>query len=201
MPLTYRALKAQKELQEIQPRIQEIRLQFKDDQEKMATELMNVYKNHNVNPFAACLPTLVQLFVFIALYQALRAGMGEVDPGALYPFIGNPGHMSSMFLWLDLSQVSVFLAFLAGVTQYFQARQMVTTRPPKVARSEGALDEDMTASMNKMMVTVLPLMMFAIGATTLPGGLTLYIVVSTALTWAMYAYFARAPKIVHKEGE
>jgi membrane protein insertase Oxa1/YidC/SpoIIIJ len=52
----------------------------------------------------------------------------------------------------------------------------------------------MAASMNRMTVTVLPLMMFAIGATTLPGGLTLYIVVSTALTWAMYAYFGRGTK-------
>lgn len=195
MPLTYRALKAQKELQEIQPRIQEIRATYKDDQEKMATELMAVYKNHNVNPFAACLPTIVQLFVFIALYQALRAGMGEVNSEVLYAFVHNPGHMPSMFLTLDLSKVSIFLAALAGITQYFQARQMVTTRPPKAVRSESAsLDEDMAASMNRMTVTVLPLMMFAIGATTLPGGLTLYIVVSTVLTWATYAYFGRATK-------
>lgn len=195
MPLTYRALKAQKELQEIQPRIQEIRETYKDDQEKMATELMAVYKNHNVNPFAACLPTVAQLFVFIALYQALRAGMGQVNPDILYSFVSNPGHMSSMFVTLDLSKVSVFLAAIAGVAQYVQARQMVTARPPKEVRTGAAsLDEDMAANMNRMTVTVLPIMIFMIAATSLPGGLTLYIIVSTLLTWAMYAYFGRATK-------
>lgn len=192
LPLTYTAMKAQKELQEIQPKIAEIKEKYKDDKETLAKELMGVYKVHNVNPFASCLPTVVQLFVFIALYQVLSAGIHSIDGSILYSFIANPGSMSVFFLGFDLGKVSVVLAAIAAIAQYFQAKQMVTRRPPKdVQATTAALDEDMAATMNKMMLYVLPVMMFALGATQLAGGLTLYIFVSTAYTYLMYMVFLK----------
>lgn len=194
LPMTYKSLKAQKEMQEIQPKIAEIKERLKDDKEALAKELMNVYKVHNVNPFASCLPAIVQMFVFIALYQVLSAGLGEVNANALYGFVHNPGNMSAFFLGIDLRVVSPLLGIVAGVAQYFQAKQMVTSRPPKVAREGAAsLDEDMTAAMNKSMLYALPIMMLVLGATTLPAGLTMYIIVSTLLTYAMYAMFLGRP--------
>lgn len=195
LPMTYKSLKAQKEMQEIQPKIAEIRERMKDDKEGMAKELMGVYKKHNVNPFASCLPAIVQMFVFIALYQVLSAGLGEVNAQNLYSFVHNPGTMSAFFLGMDLRVVSPLLGIIAGVTQYVQAKQMVTQRPPKAAReNSAALDEDMTAAMNKSMLYALPVMMLILGATTLPAGLTMYIIVSTLLTYAMYAVFLGKPK-------
>lgn len=192
LPLTFRSLKAQKELQEIQPKIAEIKQTYKDDKDAMAKELMAVYKNHNVNPFASCLPTIVQLFVFLALYQALSAGISTINGDQLYNFVANPESMGHIFLGIDLGHVSIPLAILAALTQYLQAKQMITSRPPKAAReSTGALDEDMAANMNKMMLTLLPLMMLVIGATTLAGGLTLYIFVSTLFTYVLYGIFLR----------
>lgn len=198
LPLTYKSLKAQKEMQEIQPKIAEIRERLKEDKEAMAKELMQVYKTHNVNPFASCLPAIVQMFVFIALYQVLSAGLGEINTGALYSFVHNPGTMSTIFLGMDLHAVQPLLGIFAGVAQYVQSRQMITKRPPKAVRegAEGsaALDEDMTAAMNKSMLYVLPVMMLVLGATTLPGGLTLYIVMSTVITYTIYAVFLGKPK-------
>ena len=195
LPLTYKSMKAQKELQEIQPKIAEIKEKYKEDKETMAKELMSVYKVHNVNPFASCLPTIVQLFVFIALYKALEAGIHTVDPSILYDFVSNPGSLPPYFLGMDLSKISIPLAVLSAVCQYFQAKQMITRRPPAVARGTGpALDEDMTATMNKMMVYMLPIMMLVLGVTTLVGGVTLYIFVSTAFTYAMYALFLSPKK-------
>lgn len=197
LPLTYKTLKAQKELQEIQPKINEIKEKYKNDKETQAKELMNVYKHHNVNPFASCLPTIIQLFVFIALSQVLYTGVKTIDPAMLYPFIHNPGVMNHSFLFMDLGAVSIPLAILCALMQYVQAKQMVQTRPPKIAREGSAsLDEDMTASMNKMTVTVLPIMMLFMGIFTLPGGTMLYIFVSTFLTWLMYAFFVK-PKPEH----
>lgn len=195
MPLTYKSLKAQKEMQEIQPKIAAIKAEFKDDKERLAKELMGVYKTHNVNPFASCLPTVVQLFVFIALYQVLRAGIGTIDTSILYPFVANPGILSHMFLGIDLSRISIVLAVLSAVAQFVQAKQLMTQRPPKEVRtSPAALDEDMTASMNKTMVYVLPVVMLVIGVTTLPGGLTLYILVSSLMQIALQMTFLRKPK-------
>ncbi len=192
LPLTYKSMKAQKELQEIQPKIAEIKEKYKDDKETLAKELMGVYKVHNVNPFASCLPTVIQLVVFIALYQALAAGIHTVDPSILYSFVQNPGTMSPIFFGIDLSVISIPLGVIAGVAQYFQAKQMVTRRPPKQAQGTTvALDEDMTATMNKMMLYGLPVMMLVLGSTTLVGGVTLYIVISTLYTYAMYAFFLK----------
>ena len=197
LPLTFKSLKAQKELQEIQPKVAEIKETYKEDKERLAKELMAVYKTHNVNPFASCLPTVVQLFVFIALYRALMAGIQTIDGSMLYAFVSNPGSMGHVFLGIDLAVVSIPLAVLAAAAQYLQARQMITRRPPKAVRAQsGALDEDMSATMNKMMLTVLPVMMLVIGATTLAGGLTLYILVSTLFTYALYAVFLHPkPKV------
>ncbi len=192
LPITFRSLKAQKELQEIQPKIAELKETYKDDKETMAKELMAVYKNHNVNPFASCLPTIVQLFVFLALYRALATGIGTINADFLYDVVSNPGTMGHIFLGIDLGQVSIPLAILAALMQYLQAKQMITKRPPKAVReSSVALDEDMTATMNKMMIIFLPLMMLVIGSTTLTGGLTLYIFVSTLFTYVLYSVFLR----------
>lgn len=195
LPLTYKSMKAQKELQEIQPKIAELKEKYKDDKETMAKELMSVYKVHNVNPFASCLPTIVQLFVFIALYKALEAGIHTIDASILYSFVSNPGTLSPYFLGMDLGKISIPLAVLSAGCQYFQAKQMITRRPPATARGTSpAMDEDMTAMMNKMMVYMLPIMMLVLGVTTLVGGVTLYIFVSTVFTYAMYALFLSPKK-------
>lgn len=190
LPLTYKSLKSQKELQEVQPKIKEIREKYKDNQEEMARQLMSVYKDHNVNPFASCLPTIVQLVIFITLYRVLSAGIGTVDPNVLYGFVQNPGAMNHLFVGIDLAKVSIPLALIAGALQYVQAKQMIATRPPKEVRGEAAsLDEDVAASVNKMTLYLLPIMTLGICATTLPAGLTLYIIVSTLLTYLMYHFF------------
>ncbi len=197
LPLMYRSMKAQKELQEIQPKISALKAELKDNKEELAKQLMGVYKTHNVNPFASCLPTIVQLVVLIALYQVLSAGIATVTATTLYSFVHNPETMAHMFLGIDLAHISIPLAIIAAIAQFFQARQLVSRRPPKEARADsGALDEDMAATMNKVTLVMLPLMTLIIGVTTVPGGLTLYILVSTVLTYLMYHFFFGNKKAV-----
>ncbi len=201
-PLTFKSMKAQKEMQEIQPKIAEIRAKYKDNQEQMAKELMAVYKDHKVNPFASCLPLILQLVIFITLYRVLLAGIETVNGDTLYAFVPNPGVMDHMFLGMNLAEISIPLAILSAVMQFFQARQMVSRRPPVAARQgTAALDEDMTASMNKMMLYVLPVMMLVLGVTTLPGGTTLYIFVSTLLTYLLYAVFITPPSPINTDSK
>lgn len=193
-PLTFKSMKVQKEMQEIQPKINEIKVKYKDNQEEMAKKLMAVYKDHKVNPFASCLPTILQLVIFITLYRVLSAGIQTVDAANLYPFVSDPGTMAHIFLGMDLTVISIPLAILSAIMQFIQARQMISRRPPKeVRQSSAAMDEDVTATMNKMMLYVLPVMMFVLGVTTLPGGTSLYIFVSTLLTYILYAIFIKSP--------
>lgn len=197
-PLTFKTLKSQREMQEIQPKVNAIREQYKDDKEKQASELMAVYKNHNVNPFASCLPLIVQLPIFIALFNVLRAGLGAVDAGTLYSFVANPGTINAVFLgFIDLAQVSIPLAILAAIAQYYQVKMTVRQRPvPAVRKASGAMDEDMTATMNRMMLYMMPAMTLIIGTTSLPGGIMLYWLVTTLLTIVLYRIFLKDKKEV-----
>ncbi len=174
-PLMHTSLKSQKALQEIQPKIEELKVQYKGDREGLSKAMMGLYQTEKVNPLSSCLPILVQLPVLIALYQVLFKGFGGDTLTHLYSFIHNPGHINTMFLgFIDLTKPYLFLALLSGIFQYFQTRMLISKQPPKLVRgTEGAKDESMLASMNKTMLYFMPIMTVVIGA-TLPGGLTLY---------------------------
>ncbi|MFH1631897.1 MAG: YidC/Oxa1 family membrane protein insertase [bacterium] len=195
-PLTYKSLKSQRDMQVIQPKIKELREQYKDDKEKMAQELMSVYKDHNVNPLASCLPLLIQLPIFIALFRVLRDGLGEVHTDILYSFVQAPEMINPVsFGIIDLSLISIPLAVLAAIAQYVQVKKTMTQRPMKSLRNqEGAKDEDMMASMNKMMLYFMPAITLMIGSTSLPGGVMLYWLATTVLTVGLYSIFLKVPK-------
>jgi YidC/Oxa1 family membrane protein insertase len=72
VPLTYRQLKSMRALQALQPRIKEIQEKYKNDRQRMQQEMMRFYQENKVNPFAACVPLLAQLPVFLTLFYVLR---------------------------------------------------------------------------------------------------------------------------------
>lgn len=174
-PLTHASLKSQKMLQDLQPKLDALKEEHKDDKEALAKAMMELYKNEKVNPLSSCLPVLVQIPILIALYRVLSDGLHAESLSALYAFVHNPGSINAMFLGvLDLGQKSIPLAVLSGVFQFWQTRMLIARRPPKAVRgSEGSRDEDMLAGMNQSMLYFMPVMTAVIGA-SLPGGLTLY---------------------------
>src|SRR4030042_6470119 len=97
-PLYYQSIKSQKALQDIQPKVDELRKQYKEDQEKLAKELMILYKNEKVNPFSSCLPLLIQLPFLLALYQVFIHGLKSQRMEMLYSFIANPGMINPISL-------------------------------------------------------------------------------------------------------
>jgi YidC/Oxa1 family membrane protein insertase len=83
VPLTVKQIHSMQNLQRYAPQMKEIQKKYKQDKQKQNEELMKFYKENQINPAASCLPMLVQLPVFIALYYALRAFAKE--PAALHP--------------------------------------------------------------------------------------------------------------------
>lgn len=187
-PLTNQSIKAQKSMTEMQPKLAEIKLKFKDNQQALAQETMKLYKEHKVNPLGSCLPILIQLPVFIALYYVLRDGLGTSPRfDLLYSFIQKPETISSISFGLfDLAKSSVVLAVLAAAAQFWQAK-MFTRKPAPAKAGEGAKDENMMAMMNKQMLYFMPLLTLIIGL-QFPAGLTLYWFLSTVFT-AVQQYF------------
>ncbi len=181
-PLTSKSIKSQKAVQDLQPKVDAIKKEYASDQQKQAAALMALYKDNKVNPFASCLPLLIQLPILIALYLVMRDSlMSDKFATELYSFVANPGKLNAIsFGFLDLIKPNIVLAVLAGGAQFFQAKMMLTKQPPKEAGA-GAKDENMMATMNKQMVYFMPIMTVVI-CFGLPSGLALYWFFSTILT-------------------
>ena len=199
-PLTVSQIRQQRALQDMQPKIDEIRLRLKDNKDAQAKELMELYKREKVNPAASCLPLLIQLPIFIGLFRALRDGLASRALNLLYPFVANPGTINKMFLGvMDLSKPNYVLAVLAGAVQFWQSWQIfrkpspAAPPPADVEKTAGAKDESMAAMMNKQMLYVMPVVTVFIGI-SLPGGLTLYWLVMSLLTVGQQALFLRKPQ-------
>ena len=178
-PLSRQSIRSQKALQELQPKMEALKKQYKNDKEKLAKEMMTLYKTEKVNPLSSCLPLLIQLPFLIAVFHVFRTGVDSASLEMLYSFVPNPGSLNPVsFGIINLAQPNLILAVLTGAAQFWQSKMLITKRPPKVP---GAKDEDMMALMNKQMVYFMPIITVVIGA-GLPAGLILYWLVMTILT-------------------
>ncbi|MEZ7893154.1 MAG: membrane protein insertase YidC [Candidatus Wallbacteria bacterium] len=113
-PLTNKQTKSMKEMQKIQPYINDIKAKYSNDAQKMNEEIMKLYKEHGVNPFGGCLPLLLQLPVLFALFTALRSSVELKGEG---------------FLWvpdLSLADPTWILPIAIAVSMHFQQAQMQT---------------------------------------------------------------------------
>lgn len=191
-PLSKKSIKSQKALQDLQPKIDELKKKHKGDQQALSLELMALYKENKVNPFSSCFPLLIQLPFFIAIFRVFRDGFAQNHLDLLYPFIKNPETINAISLgFFNLSEKSIVLAVLAGLAQFWQAKMMTTKKP--AIDVKGSKDESMTAIMNKQMLYVMPAVTVFIGI-TMPAGLTLYWFLTTLFT-------ALQQKIVFKKKE
>lgn len=166
-PFAVQGIKSQKVLQELQPKVQEIQKKFGKDKEKQAKALMELYKNEKVNPLSGCLPLLIQLPIFIALYRLFWNGFQAEQMQHLYSFISNPGVINTSFLGiLDLSQPSVILAILTGILQLVQTKML----SPQMNKEQGS---GFAQIMQKQMLYIFPLFTIVI-LLKFPAALALY---------------------------
>lgn len=171
---SHKALKAQKALQDLQPKIKELQAKYKE-KEAQAKAMMAFYKEHHVNPLSGCLPLLIQLPILFALYRVFFAGLNHKSLEALYPFISTPETLNPIFLgMLNLQDPSRILAILAGVSQFLQGKSMYAQH----ARVGVSSSSDFSNMMSKQMIYMMPLFMVFI-AWKLPAGLALYWVITT----------------------
>lgn len=180
-PLSSKSLKSQKALQTLQPKLDILRKQHKDDKEKLAQETMKLYKDSKVNPLSSCFPLLIQFPFLIAVYRVFRIGLSNGGFDLLYSFVPNPGVVNTVSLgFINLAERSIPLAILAGLAQYVQTRMLSAKKAPKKVK-DGAQDENMMAEVNKSMMYFMPFITVFIGS-SFPGGLTLYWFLTTVLT-------------------
>ncbi len=189
LPLSKQSIKSQKALQDLQPRLDELKKKYAHNREEMGRAMMALYKENKVNPFSSCLPLLIQLPFLIAVFRVFRNGFNETTLNAVYSFIARPEAVNNLaFGFLNLDRPNIFLAVLAGAAQFWQAKMMMTKKAR--VKSPGAKDENVMAIMNKQMLYFMPALTVFIGL-TLPGGLTLYWFITTLLTALQQLYIFR----------
>jgi len=193
-PLTRSSTRSMKRMQEIQPELQALKERYKNDQQKQSQEMMRIYKENKVNPVGGCLPMVVQMPVFFALFQILRKtiDLRQADFMFWISDLSRPDVIFALpfelpFLGGDFS----LLPFLMAVAMWAQTKisQQTTVAP-------GADGGNMMAQQMKMMNTMMPLMMFFIFYRS-PSGLVLYWLVNTILTaaqtWRVHQQPVAAP--------
>ncbi len=179
-PLAARAIKSQKALADLQPKIQEIQSAFKNDKEKQIKEMMALYQKEKINPFSGLLPLLIQLPILIGLFQVFIRGFSPEQMIYLYDFIPNPGQVNLSFLGLlNLTEPNLLLSVLAGACQFFQTKMMM----PKSKKAKQAEErmEQLSRIMQKQMLYFLPVFTVFI-LWRLPSAIGLYWLVTSLFT-------------------
>ncbi len=184
-PLNAKALESQKVMAEIQPRLNEIQKKYKDDKEKQAAEMMNLYKEKKFNPFSGMLFLFIQIPIIWALFYIFKAGVA-IDGSMMYSFISFPAHINPYFLGIDLSAPNIYLAVVTAVAQFFQAKTAI----PPAPKADGNKKDQMTQvseMMGKQMLVFLPVITFFV-LFKLPAALGLYWLITTVFTVVQQHY-------------
>jgi len=129
-PLSYKALRSQKKLIDLQPKLKQLQEKYKHDKAKQTQAVMGFYKEHNVNPFTGCIPFIIQIPVLLGLYRVFLMQLTpETLTPNLYHFIPQPEHINFIFLGvINLAFPSPVLAVLAGFSQYLYSRVMFSQK-------------------------------------------------------------------------
>ena len=212
-PLFVKQIKSQRRMQELAPKIKELQKQHKGDRETMNVEMMKLYKENNANPISGCLPLLLQLPVFFALFTVIRSfstkaidgrfglTVEQLREGAAASVFGAP--ISAQFNSplttlnnLDADQLTVrvvaaIMVVLMGATTFYTQRQMI-------ARS-GTTDPQQLM-VQKLLLYVLPLS-FAVSGAFFPIGVLLYWLTTNVWSMGQQAYvIKRMPPVILTPG-
>jgi YidC/Oxa1 family membrane protein insertase len=123
VPLQYKSYKSMKDMQLVQPKVAALQTKYKDDRERLNKELIKLYRDHKVNPVGGCLPMVLQMPVFVALFNILYM---TIDL-----------RQAPFFLWItDLSAQDPYyvLPIIMGVSMVIQQKIMPTTMDPTQAK-------------------------------------------------------------------
>ena len=198
-PLFVKQIKSQRRMQQIAPMVKELQKKHKGDRESLNKELMALYKENNANPISGCLPLLLQLPVFFALFTVIREfGPGQEPKFGLSSQLLEEGGRAQIFgapisanfrtpaellaeLGADVTTVRIVAAVMVvmmGATTFWTQRQMI-------ARS-GTTDPQQVM-VQKFLLYVLPLS-FAVSGVIFPIGVLLYWVTTNLWSMGQQAY-------------
>ena len=165
LPLTIKSTRSSKAMQELQPKIAELKKKYGKDRQELSARTMELYRQYQVNPMAGCLPVLIQIPIFFGVYSAISSLSKASE-----------GHFADSFLWLgSLGEADPYkiLPFVAAGFQFVQTKMM---RPS----GQGKITDPQQAMMNTMM-NFMPLMVIFFGWSFISGAV---------LYWAIQSVYS-----------
>ncbi len=196
IPLFVKQIKSSRNMQLIQPKVRELQKKYGHDREKLAQETMKLYKDSGTNPFASCLPILLQMPIFLALFrmldQAARKGKahGFMDSTLAGQF-RDAQFLGDIKVSGTLTGGETGVMIVAGIlvvamtaTTFMTQRQLMSKNMPADALSGPY------AQQQKMLLYVLPVV-FAVGGVAFPIGVLVYWTISNLWTMCQQFYVIR----------
>ncbi|MBJ7359711.1 membrane protein insertase YidC [Nocardioides sp.] len=197
IPLFVKQIKSSRNMQLIQPKVKELQKKFGHDRERLAQETMKLYKDSGTNPFASCLPILLQMPIFFTLFSLLNNAANEKPKGILSKddatqfgeaklfgsikisdtFLKADGHVGTIAL-------ALFLVLAMTATTFLTQRQLMSKNMPKDALTGPY------AQQQKLLLYVLPVV-FAVGGIAFPIGVLFYWTTSNLWTMGQQFYVIR----------
>jgi YidC/Oxa1 family membrane protein insertase len=196
--LSNKSFKSMKDMQAVQPELKALQDKYKDNKEKLNKATMELYKEHGVNPLGGCLPLLLQMPVFFALYRVLRSAV-ELRGAGFFGWIHDLSNMDVIYaLPFNIPVVGGFidnsisvLPILMGLSMWAQQKLGGTG----MGMSSGSQPANQMAAMNKIMPFFMTFIFYR-----MPSGLVLYWLVNNILTVVQQYYIHKGhqdtPKVV-----
>lgn len=169
-PLTLKQMRSMKEMNLLKPHMEELRKLYKDNPQRLNKEIMELYKKHKVNPLGGCLPLVLQIPIFFALYQALMRSIAL--KGAKFLWIKDLSEPDRIFI---LPMSLPILGNEVNILPIIMAVLMLFQQKSSMATAGGGSGEQ-----EKIMLIVFPIM-FGFIFYRMPSGLVLYWLVNSAL--------------------
>ncbi|KRF01004.1 preprotein translocase YidC [Nocardioides sp. Soil777] len=197
IPLFVKQIKSSRNMQLIQPKVKELQKKYGHDRERLAQETMKLYKDSGTNPFASCLPILLQMPIFLALFRLIDQAAKDpaVERGLMTEELNNQfrdavflgAKISDTFLSTDDWSVRLLAAVLVlamTATTFLTQRQLMSKNMPADALTGPY------AQQQKLLLYVLPVV-FAVGGIAFPIGVLFYWTTSNLWTMGQQFYVIR----------
>ncbi|MFI5429701.1 membrane protein insertase YidC [Aeromicrobium sp. UC242_57] len=198
IPLFVKQIKSSRNMQLLQPQIKALQQKYKHDRERLTQEQMKLWKETGTNPFASCLPLILQMPIFFALFrvidQAARNGasgargfMTEANAVQLQNAELLGARIADTFMNTDLTQTRILtmsLVIIMCITQFTTQRQLMSKNMPADAMT------GQYAQQQKLLLYILPIV-FAVGGVAFPLGVLFYWTTSNFWTMGQQFYVIR----------
>lgn len=199
-PLLLQQHRSTAKMQELQPKMKKLQEKYKGDREKLSQEQMKLYREAGVNPLGGCLPLLVQLPIFLAMYQTIIHALAntpyqliDLSGRIIFPGLDHLVPIQNVWFGLDLAQpptinptYALVLPILVMVTQWVSYKVTVPEMPPNEDGTPNPMAQTTKTMANVMMV------MFGLFSLSFSVGLSIYFVVSNITGMVQYTLLGKA---------